>query len=194
MMLQTPLEIVFHNCTPSDAVEAAIRDRVGKLERMYDRLTSCRVSVEALHNQHRTGNVYEVHVDMLVPRSELVVSRAPHKPKERYASPDIYTSVREAFEAAERQLVDFKEQLRGDVKTSPEQNLFQGQVAQIDPNGEFGFILTKEGNQLYFHRNALLEGEWEKLDRGTVVHYVEKDGDTGPTAAKVWLGTAHTLD
>jgi ribosome-associated translation inhibitor RaiA/cold shock CspA family protein len=193
-MLQTPLEIAFHNCSPSEAVEAAIRERVTKLERIYDRLTSCRVSVEALHNQHRNGNVYEVHIDMLVPGGELVVSRTPHKAKERYASPDVYTSVRDAFEAAERQLIDYKEQLRGDVKTSAEQNLFQGQVAEIDPAGEFGFILTKEGNQLYFHRNALLDGEWEKLRRGTVVHYVEKAGDTGPTAAKVWLGPEHTLD
>jgi cold shock CspA family protein/ribosome-associated translation inhibitor RaiA len=193
-MPQTPLEIAFHGCSPSDAVEAAIRERAEKLERIYDRLTRCRVSVEALHNQHRTGNVYDVHVEMAVPRGQLVVSRSPHKAKERYASPDVYTSVRDAFEAAERQLIDYKLQLRGDVKTSPEQNLFQGQVAEIDTSGEFGFILTNEGNQLYFHRNALLDGEWDKLSRGTVVHYVEKDGDTGPTAAKVWIGPEHTLD
>jgi cold shock CspA family protein len=193
-MPKTPFEIAFHGCSPSDTVEAAIRERAEKLERIYDRLTRCRVSVEALHTQHRTGNVYEVHVEMAVPGGQLVVSRSPHKPKERYANPDIYTSVRDAFEAAERQLIDYKLQLRGDVKTSLEQNLFQGQVAEIDTLGEFGFILTKEGNQLYFHRNALLDGDWEKLSRGTVVHYVEKDGDTGPTAAKVWIGPEHTLD
>lgn len=186
-MPQIPLEIAFHNCSPSEAVEAAIHERVSKLERIYDRLTSCRVSVEALHQQHRNGNVYEVHIDMLVPGGQLVVSRAPHKPKERYASPDVYTSIRDAFDAAERQLIDYKQQIRGEVKTSPGQNLFHGQIAEIDPNGEFGFILTGEGTQLYFHRNALLEGEWEKLARGTEVRYVPKDGDTGPTAAKVWL-------
>jgi cold shock CspA family protein/ribosome-associated translation inhibitor RaiA len=193
-MPKTPLEIAFHSCSPSEAVEADIRERADKLERVYDRLTRCRVSVEALHNQHRHGNVYEVHIELLVPGGQLVVSRAPHKPKERYASPDVYVSVRDAFEAAERQLIDYKQQLRGDVKTSAEQNLFQGQVAEIDPAGEFGFILSKEGNQLYFHRHALLDGEWEKLARGVVVHYVEKDGDTGPTAAKVWIGPEHTLD
>lgn len=193
-MPQIPLEIAFHNCSPSEAVEAAIRERVSKLERIYDRLTSCRVSVEALHQQHRNGNVYEVHIDMLVPGGQLVVSRAPHKAKERYASPDVYTSIRDAFEAAERQLIDYKQQIRGEVKTSPEQNLFHGQIAEIDPKGEFGFILTGEGTQLYFHRNALLEGEWEKLTRGTEVRYVQKDGDTGPTAAKVWLVSEQPSD
>ena len=46
-------------------------------------MTSCRVSVEKLHNQHRTGNIFDVHIDMLVPGQELVVSRKPHKAKER---------------------------------------------------------------------------------------------------------------
>ena len=193
-MLQTPLEIAFHNCQPSEAVEREIRERFAKLERLFDRMTSCRVSVEALHQQHRTGNVFDVHIDMLVPGHELVVSRAPHKAKERYASPDVYTSVRDAFEAAERQLIDYKEQLRGDVKVSEEQNYFSGQIAEIDPNGEFGFVLTNEGNQLYFHRHSLLDGDWEKLRRGVTVNYVEKDGDTGPTAAKVWIAPERRMD
>ena len=136
-----------------------------------------------------TGNVYEVHIDMLVPGDELVVSKAPHKAKERYSNPDIRTSVREAFQAAERQLVDYKEQLRGDVKLH--EPLFQGQVSEIDPKGEFGFVLTKEGNQLYFHRNSVMEGDWGKLRRGATVHYVEATGDTGPTASKVWVGSEH---
>jgi cold shock CspA family protein len=185
-MLQTPLEISFHNLDPSEAVEADIRERMAKLEKIYDRLTSCRVAVERQQNQHRTGNIYEVHIDMLVPGDELVVSRAPHRPKERYANPDIRTSVRDAFEAAERQLIDYKEQLRGDVKLH--EPLFKGQVSEVDPKGEFGFVLTKEGNQLYFHRNSVMEGDWEKLRRGTAVHYVEAAGDTGPTASKVWVG------
>ena len=60
-----------------------------------------------------------------------------------------------------------------------------GQVADIDPDGDFGFILTNTGGMLYFHRNSVLSGEFEKLERGDQVYYVEKAGDTGPTASKV---------
>ena len=36
--MQEPLEIVFHNLPSSEAVEAAIRERFAKLEKLYDRL------------------------------------------------------------------------------------------------------------------------------------------------------------
>src|SRR5438093_627064 len=109
------IDVSFHNLDPSPALEAEIRKHVAKLERIYDRITTCRVSVEAQHKQHRTGNVYDVHVELVVPRGELVISREPHKVKERYASPDVRTSIRAAFRAAERQVKEHKEQLRGDV-------------------------------------------------------------------------------
>ena len=186
--MQTPLEIAFHNLQSSAHLEADIRERVGKLERMYDRLTACRVTVEAGHKQHRTGNLYEVHIVMAVPGHELVVSREPHKAKQRRAEPDIHASIKDAFRAAERQLKEFKRKLRGEVK--PHDDLFQGQVSQLYPSEDHGFILTSLGTQLYFHRNALMEGAFDTLARGTPVHYVEIDGDTGPLASKVWLAAA----
>ena len=190
--MEEPLEITFHNLEPSVAVEAEIRERFAKLERLYDRVTACRISVEALHKQHRTGNVYEVHIDLLVPGAELAVSRQPKKAKERYANPDVYTSIRDAFAAAERQLKKFKRQLREDEQ--PQDPMFQGQVAEMHPDEDWGYLLTKEGALLYFHRNALLGGDFDGLRRGDVVHYIEAAGETGPTAVKVWLGPEHDLD
>lgn len=107
--MQVPVEIGFHNIQSSASVEAEIRERVAKLERLYDGLIRCRVSVEAPHRQHRTGNPFEVHIEMSVPGRELTVSREPHKAEQRYQNPDVHTAVRDAFRAAERQLKDFKE-------------------------------------------------------------------------------------
>lgn len=190
--MDEPLEIVFHNVQSSEAVEAAIRERFAKLAKLYDRLISCRVSVEALHRQHRTGNIYEVHITMLVPGAELVVSKQPQKAKERYANPDIYVSIKEAFDAAERQLKRFKRQKREDLQ--PVDEPFQGQVAELHPEEDWGYLLTKEGALLYFHRNAVLDGNFDELKRGDVVHYIEAMGETGPTAVKVRVGPEHDLD
>ncbi len=186
------LEITFHNLEPSDAVEAAIRERFAKLEKRYDRLTACRVSVEALHRQHRTGNLYEVHIDMLVPGAELAVSRQPQKAKERYANPDVYTSIKDAFAAAERQLKRVKRQRREDLQ--PQSPRFQGQVAEMHAAEDWGYILTNEGSLLHFHRNAVMDDSFDRLAQGEVVHFVAGDGETGPTAVRVWQGPEHDLD
>ena len=60
-----------------------------------------------------------------------------------------------------------------------------GQIAEIRPEQDFGFLLTKEGGLLYFHRNSLLSGDFDDLKRGDEVYYIEDVGDTGPIAAKV---------
>jgi cold shock CspA family protein len=190
--MQKGLEISFHGLDASPAIEHEIREYVTKLEKFYERLVGCRVVVEAQHRQHRTGNVFDVHIELFVPGQDIVVSRAPHKPKEKYATPDIHTSLREAFEAAERQLKDYKAQLQGEVKVHAAP--FQGQVAQLYANEDHGFILTATGTQLYFHRNSLMNGDFEKLRRGDRVHYIEATGDTGPTASKVWVGSEQTID
>ena len=182
--MDEPLEIVFHNLEHSAAVEAAIRERFAKLEKRYDRLTHCRVSVEALHRQHRTGNLFQVHVDILVPGAELAVSKQPQKAKERYADPDLYTSIKDAFAAAERQLKRFKRQKREDLQ--PRAPLFQAQVAELHPEEDWGYLLTSEGALLHFHRNSVMDGSFDRLRMGDLVHYVAAEGETGPTAARVW--------
>jgi cold shock CspA family protein len=65
------------------------------------------------------------------------------------------------------------------------ENKFLGRVAEMHPDKDFGFILTKEGALLYFHRHSVLSGDFDALRIGEEVTYVEDVGDTGPTAAKV---------
>jgi cold shock CspA family protein/ribosome-associated translation inhibitor RaiA len=187
--MERPLEIAFHNMQSSEWLEAEIRQHVEKLEKRFGRLIGCRVSVEALHQQHQTGNIYEVHVILSVPGQDLAVSREPHKPKERYANPDVRTSVRDAFKAAERQLEAWKGRKREDT-TAPSAKAIAGQIALIEPGADHGFLLTSTGSQLYFHRDSVTNGRFEDLKRGDFVYYVEEEGDAGPVATKVRLAPA----
>ena len=50
--------------------------------------------------------------------------------------------------------------------------------------------MTKEGGLLYFHRNAVLIGDFDRLRRGDAVSYVEEVGDTGPMATKIRVKSA----
>ena len=182
--MDRPLEIAFHNLDSSPTVEAEIRERVDRLAKRYRHLTGCRVSVEKLHNQHRTGNVFEVHVILSVPGRDLAVSRQPQKAKERYANPDIHTAIRDAFSAAERQLESFKGQLRDDT-SQPTASAVAGKVLLIEPGADHGFVETPTGTQLYFHRDSVTNAAFADLKEGDFVHYVEEDGDSGPVATKV---------
>lgn len=182
--MDDPIEIVFHNMPSSPTLEAEIRDRVAKLDRFYEHLIGCRVSIEHLHRRHQTGNLYEVHVDMRVPGDAIVVSSEPHRPRDRFLDPDVGVALRNAFKAAERRLLDFKQRQRGDVKVHDEP--FVGQISQLYPDEGHGFLLTHEGTQLYFHRNSLMQRDFDALRVGDRVHFVQTVGDTGPIASKVW--------
>lgn len=183
--MDVPLEIRFHNLQTSEAIEGAVRERANRLERFYDRITSCRVAVEAPHKQHRKGNIYTISIDIGVPGGTVVVNKEPHKPKERYASPDLYKAIRDAFDAAERQLIDYKNRQRGETKIH--MDMFHGAVRDVFPEADHGFLTTNTGGSLYFHRNSVLNGDFDRLRPGSAVHYIETVGDTGPIANKVWL-------
>jgi cold shock CspA family protein len=182
--MDRPLEIAFHNMDSSESLEAMIRQYVERLDKRHGHLIGCRVSVEALHRQHQTGNVYECHIVLSVPGRDIAVSRGPHHAKQHYANPDVRVSIREAFEAAERQLLAHKRQGRADI-TAPSGSALAGQVALIEPGADHGFILNSTGTQLYFHRDSVTNGRFEDLRQGQPVHYVEEEGDAGPVATKV---------
>ena len=187
-MLQVPVEIAFHNIESSEWAEQEIRARVAELERIYDRLISCRVRIDQ-RAKDLTGTIPPVvHIELGIPgRGDLVVSHEPEHLLRKYRHPDLHKAINEAFRIAERQLLDLKEQRDGRTKASDHdaENQSLGQIAEITPEQDFGFLLTKEGGLLYFHRNSLLSGDFDQLERGQDVYYNEDMGDTGPIATKV---------
>ena len=187
-MLQVPLEIAFHNMESSDWAEQEIRARVADLQRLYGRLVSCRVRIDQ-RAKDLTGTIPPVvHIELGIPgRSDLVVSHEPDHLLRKYRHPDLQKAINEAFRIAERQLCDLKEQRNGRTKVGDHdtENQSLGTIAEITPDEDFGFLMTKEGGLLYFHRNALLTGDFDDLQRGDDVYYNEDIGDTGPIATKV---------
>ncbi|GIX16602.1 MAG: ribose ABC transporter permease [Rhodothalassiaceae bacterium] len=103
------LQVVFRGLDHSDALEAAVRKEAEKLFRLHDRFTSGTVTIEALHRQNRWGVRYAVTISLHSPAlGDVVVS---HESGEGSAKPDPYLAVREAFEAALRQVRDRREKL-----------------------------------------------------------------------------------
>lgn len=55
----------------SAAVAARVQEEAAKLDRYFDRITSCRVIVEAPHRHHRRGEPFHVRIELGVPGKEL---------------------------------------------------------------------------------------------------------------------------
>lgn len=189
--MDRPLEIAFHNIHSSDTVEAEIRAHVARLEQRFPHLTGCRVSVEALHKNHSNGNLPEVHIVLSVPGRDLVVSREPKNAEQKRNHPTLHSVLKDSFKAAERQLESFKGKLREDT-SKPTGSAMAGQVTLIEPGADHGYLLNSTGSQLYFHRDSVTNGVFATLRPGTLVHYVEEDGDNGPVATKVRLVISDT--
>lgn len=107
--MKLPLQITARNMSLSEAAEEAIREKAAKLDTIYDRIMGCRVLVEAPHRHQHNGNQYNVRIDLTVPGSEMVVKREGNE--------DLYVAIRDAFDAAKRQLREYSHRQK-DVKGS----------------------------------------------------------------------------
>src|SRR5690606_27783500 len=110
--MNIPVQITFKNFDSSTAVETAIRERAEQLEKYFDRITSCRVVVEAPHQNHLKGNLFHVRIDLTVPGDELVVNRNHEK---NHAHEDVYVAIRDAFDAMKNQLRSYVDRKRGNT-------------------------------------------------------------------------------
>jgi putative sigma-54 modulation protein len=115
--MQIPLELAFHNMSPSAALDAAVRRELRQLERNFGRITGCRVVIAMPHKSHRKGqNAPDVHVLLRVPGREIAVSRElAHAGS---GKPDAYAVLRDAFEAAKQRLSQFRRQKTARLRPS----------------------------------------------------------------------------
>jgi len=176
--MTVPVQVTFRDMSPSDAVTAHVERRASKLSTFSDRIVRCHVVVEAPHHRHhRRGQRYHVRIDLHVPHKELVVSRNPDEAKE-----DLHVAIDDAFGDAERILEEHERAVKSDKahRRPP-----HGVVAKLFLERGYGFLADDDGREIYFHKNSVLDGRFERLAVGTKVRYAEEDGDKGPQASTV---------
>jgi ribosomal subunit interface protein len=189
--MQLPLQVTFRDIDPSEAIEARIRERAKRLDRFHERIMGCRVRVEAPRRQGRKGHIYQIRIELTVPGDTLVINRAH---AESHAHEDVYVAIRDAFDAAERQLDDHAKRQSGTVKTHATPP--HGRVSRLFPDQNYGFITDSEGGEVYFHANSVVNGGFARLEAGSEVRFTVAEGesDKGPQASTVHvLGKGHHI-
>ena len=171
--MQSPLKLTFRHMDPSPALEQRIRQRVDDLHKFCGDIVSCHVVVETRHRHHEQGNLFEVRVDLVVPGREIVVGRERGL---NHAHENAHVAVRDAFDAARRQLEDHARSRRGEVKVHSVPD--HGQVARLLWDRDCGFIAAADGQEIYFHRNSVAEGAFDQLTVGTEVRFVAQHSES----------------
>jgi ribosome-associated translation inhibitor RaiA/cold shock CspA family protein len=180
--MRLPLQVTFHGIPHSDAIDAYVRKRAAKLDVMAPRLMGCRVAIEKPHAHARHGEHYRVRVDVTLPGGEVVAERSPGDAK---TYEDVYAAIDAAFDDAGRRVQDFARRQRGDVKSHALSR--HAHVTKLFPYEGYGFLSTPEGDEIYFHRNSVLNGAFDRLKVGDRVRFVEDTAESGPHASTVAL-------
>jgi cold shock CspA family protein/ribosome-associated translation inhibitor RaiA len=178
--MQRPLKITSRDFPLSEALEAEIREKSAALENYYERLSGCEVTVHApAIKHHHKGGPFLVGIRLTVPGRELTVD---HQEEE-----ELSQAIREAFDAARRQLEDFAREQRGSVKMHES---MLGHITRIEREPGYGFLETPDGREIYFHCNSVLDGAFDRLEVGAEVRFAEEEGEQGPQASTVILTKA----
>jgi len=188
--MQVPLQIAFEGIPHSDFIETQVRAEAAKLERFFDRVTSCRVVIAKPQHRHHKGDVYHLRLYIVVPGApDVVINR---EPAATGAHEDVHVTIHDAFKAARRQLQDVVRKRSGKVKQHEVPP--HGVVSALDPVTDHGFITTAGGREIYFHRNSVANNRFDQLHVGQKVRFSESEGDKGPQASSVQPIGKHHLD
>ena len=99
--MSNEFQVVFHNIDPSDAVNDVVQKRIEKLRRFSHDIIGGRVVLDSPHNNQHKGKVYSVAIEIHTGGKPVVVTQEHH---DNHAHEDLYVAIRDAFNAAERQI------------------------------------------------------------------------------------------
>ncbi len=154
-----------------------IEDEKERLNRHHPGLVhNLRISIEGT-SHHKEGG-FELRIVASVPNDTVVVKRKGETVKPLLV---------DAFDKLGLKLKELQRKKRQTFK-APEgsrTNSREGVIKKLFPFESYGFIMTPEGQEVYFHENALKDLEMDKLTEGDPVRFGEGEGDKGPSAAWV---------
>ncbi|MEL6441017.1 MAG: HPF/RaiA family ribosome-associated protein [Cyanobacteria bacterium J06621_8] len=181
--MQIPPEITYRDLEKTDAVDSLIREKIAKLEQFCDYINSCRVVVEQAHKNPDSGSPYRVSIDITIPHGrEIAVN---HNPDEGKQYPPLEAVIRDAFEAARRQVISISTEQKGERKTHPEQEI-SAVITKLFPEQSYGFLKAIDtGEEVYFHRNSVVNRDFAKLEIGNGVRFKQTQGEMGLQATTV---------
>jgi cold shock CspA family protein len=185
--MEVPLHLDIQNFAPEAFVREEVEKQVEALEKRFKRITACRVAIKGPSGHHQTGGLYEVNIWITLPDGrEVAVIKTPTR-DERHSH--LIFAIHDAFKRARRRLEDTVRKM--DLRTKTHETPPHGTVTHLSADGEFGFLTTDDGREIYFHRNSVLNGGYKQLHHGDKVSFSEEQGLKGAQASTVHILQNH---
>ena len=175
------LQVEARNLEMRKVWQDKIDEETSRLERHHAGfINHLRLTIEGTAH-HKEGG-YELRVVASIPNDTVVVKRKGEK---------VVPIVVDAFNTLGMQLKELQRKRRQSFKVPPEAARgtgSEGIVKTIYPYESYGFIVTSQGREIYFHENSLKDITMNQLSEGDDVKFGEAEGDKGPCAA--WVRVA----
>jgi cold shock CspA family protein/ribosome-associated translation inhibitor RaiA len=141
-----------------DAERAEIEARLKRLAESHSDLIDVRIAGRTTRHHHHGDQ--EIRITCQARGREIVAART---------RPDLTLALVDALDVFEREVRQLREKRRDLSRAQPPEPPVSGIVDRIFREGGYGFILTDDGDEVYFHRNAVKEGldfdQLEETDR-----------------------------
>lgn len=177
--MKIPPEITYRGVDKTDAIEALIREKIAKLERVCDHISSCHIAIEKNQERPRDRSPYRVRLDITVPPGHELAAESHAGDRTQYAELDVV--IRDAFDKAWRQLRDLSKQQneynKGQINDGAEDTM--ALVTKLFPEQGYGFLKTLSGEDIYFNRDSVLHDDFDRLKVGTGVRFEAVQDDQG---------------
>jgi ribosomal subunit interface protein len=184
--MKVPPEITYRDVDKTAAIDTLINEKIAKLERLCDYISSCHIAIEKAHDRPKSGSPYRVRIDLTLPPSHELV--ADSNPAESNQYVELDTVIRDAFSKIERQLKEQTRQQRESEKTkSGSASDTTALVVRLFEADGYGFIKSLDGEEIYFHRNSVLHDDFDRLEVATGVRFEAEEGEKGPQATTVQI-------
>ena len=156
-----------------------IEDEKAKLIRHYASLVlHLRVSIESTSN-HKEGG-YEVRLVASVPNDTVVVKRRGEK---------VHPLLVEAFDVLGMQLKEMVRKKKSHKGVKAQGAVLGGNgsgiIKKLFPLDSYGFIVTSDEQEIFFHENVLKDVIMNDLNEGDSVMFGVTEGEMGPQATFV---------
>jgi len=158
-----------------DAERADAEARLERLAEGHSDLIDLRITGHGTRHHRHGGR--EVRITCQARGREIVAARS---------QPDLGLALNEALDVFEREVHRLREKRRDLSRAPAPESPHLGIVDRIFREDGYGFILTDDGEQVYFHRNAVKQGlDFERLEEADRVALEVEPGREGPQATVV---------